>query len=422
MSLLLQSMRSNLKPKDQMMSNTQLLGFPTGFTIFDSMNSSIERFADGSSIINGGMFSNFISFVGKSQSGKTSLSVKLGAGICNNYRNATFFFRDVECTTTESRFFSLTGWDIDTFRAKCDYKNVGINHDSIYTEIVQIAQYKENLKEKISINTGLKDVFNNPIMVFPPTVYLVDSLARLNPVNDDLIDDKKEVFNVGELKANQRTEGMVGAGSTKQLINKIGDIIVKYNIIVILINHITTEVATGFNKAAIPKQMQYLKQGEKLPGGAAYLYACMNIVRTDFVSRMEDDEFGPMINGSINKITLLKNKNNLSGVPVELVFDQRTGYNKLLSNWLYLYRRGYGFEGNPRSFKIKGSDISFTKKTLWEKAIQDFKENQGRKLVIPLNIATQRCLYYDFIINKPDVNPANWTTGNPTRYEPFAKR
>lgn len=409
MSLVLQSLRE--KNDYTKKEGIPLIGMSTGFDIYDFMNSSIEEYIDGTKIINGGLFPNYISFIGKSMSGKTSFAVKLSANVIQKFTNGTFFFRDAEKTTSESRFFNLTGWDLETYKNKCDYRNTEITHDSIFNEIKLICQHKESLKDKLLLNTGLKNRWNQPIMYYPPTVYLVDSLAVLNPVDDDGLG--KDKFDVKHQDVLQRTEGMVAAGSNKQLLNKLGDYVKNYNIILILINHITTEVATGFNKSAIPKQMTYLKQGEKLPGGASYLYGCFNIIRTDYSNKIEDNEWGSAIYGTINRLTMIKNKNNISGVPVELIFDQNTGYNGFLSNWNYLFNRRYGFDGGTK-FTLKCGSKSFTKKTLWELAVKDLKETGGKELVAPMIYTARKCLFYDMILHRPDPNPNNWN-GTPTR-------
>lgn len=424
-SLVLGSLRAhNSDFKNHRAENLPLFPAETGFIPYDMMNA--ERAAlvqsDGGLMrfVNAGMVPGVHSFIGKTQSGKTSLAIKLTGGIVEKYPNSVFYFRDAEKTTSDSRIYSLTGWDIETFNNKLDYVRYGITHDWVYNDIRNICQAKESLKDQIMIDTGRVDAQGKPIKIYPPDVYLIDSLPSLNPVDDDIKTGSRvnDVFEVGEEKVNKNIEGMRIAGSNKLLIVKLLDYLYKYNIRLVLINHITVNTGQlGENPKYIQKQMQYLKQNEKLPGGVSYLYQCTNITRTDFSSRLDDGEFGPMIEGTRNKMTMIKNKSNKSGVPVELIFDQNTGYNGLLSAFNYIYNRGYGFEGNPRSMYLKACpSVTFTKKTLWEKLIDDVRKNPSNPQFVKALLGTaKRCMHYDFVECRPDPNPDNWLMGSPSR-------
>lgn len=429
MSLVLNALRNNNSDYKKHREDDARPSFSamTDFPIYDMMNGEIAKIVtpsgDLASYLNAGMICGIHSFIGKTQSGKTSLTIKLAGNIVQKYPNSVLYYRDAEHTTETSRIYSLTGWTAQTFEEKMDYVRYGIDHDFIYNDIRKICQVKESLKDQIMIDTGKVDSRGKPIKIYPPDVYLVDSLPSLNPVDDDIKTGDKvdNVFDVSTEKVNKNIEGMRCAGSNKLLLVKVLDLIYKYNIRFVLINHIAVNSEVGVsNPRYIQKQMQFLKQNEKLPGGVAYLHQCTNITRTDFMSRLDDDEFGPMIYGTRNKLTFIKNKNNISGVPVELIFDQRTGYNSLLSSFNYLLNRGYGLEGSPRSMFLKACpSITFTKRTLWEKLCKDVQDNPNNpQLVKALHVTAQRCLYYDFVLGRPDPNPNNWTNGSPYRITP----
>lgn len=395
----------------------------TDFPIFDMMSGYIEKsFGPNGQMIPhlfGGIQPGVMAFIGKSGSGKTSLATKLGANIVARYPNSTLYFRDAEHSTTTARFMDLTGWTPEMVDSMMDYVNIGITHDWVLNDIRNICQAKESLKNEIMIDTGMLDSNGKPIKMYPPDIYILDSISSMNPINDDEIKTGAKVDNVFEVKdakVTNNTEGMRMAGSTKLLILKILDLLYKYNIRLICIAHITTNTQPGVNPMYIQKQLQYLKQNEKISSGTAFLYQCNSIVRTDYGSRIEEDEFGSKINGAKNKLMFVKNKSNISGVPVELIFDQRTGYNALLSCFNYLMNRGYGIEGSPRSMCLKCCpDIAFTKRTLWDKLVEEFKTYQNNSRLVKGLIATaQKCLYWDFVMGRPDPNPNNWMNGSPT--------
>lgn len=421
-SLVLKAARENTdayKKRDD--DNIPLISAKTDFTIYDYMNAYQDAVVGQNGMLtpflNRGMTPGYHSFIGKSQSGKTSLTVKLAGNIVQRYPNSVLYFRDPEKTTTDARIYSLTGWDVETFENKLDYVRYGVDHDFLFNDIRRICQIKQSLRDQIMIDTGLRDAKGKPIKVYPPDVYIVDSLQSLKLIDDD--DEVKTGVRSGnntdvkDVNVNRHVEGLVTAGSNKLLLNKLSDMVYQYNIRLILINHIVKNTGEiGSNSRYIQKQMQFLKQDEKLPGGVAYLYQCTNITRAEFGSRLEDNEFGPDIVGSRNRINMIKNKSNLSGVPVEVIFDQRHGYNSLLSSFNYIQNRGYGLDGSPRGMNLKMCpSYSFTKRNLWEKLVKDFQEyNVKAPLVNALIATTQRCMYYDFVVGRPDPNPENWSS------------
>jgi len=401
-----------------------LISAPTDFTIFDYLNAERGMILGPNDTpqyyLNHGLVCGIHSAIGKSMSGKTSLFVKVAANIVSKFPNAVFYYRDIEKSTSMQRIRELTGMTNADMEEKLDYKRYDISHDFVYNEIRTIAQYKENMKDQIMIDTGLVDGRGRPIKIYPPDIYLVDSLPALSRITED--EEIKEgtkaqkLEDVKDVGVNRKVEGMQAAGDNKMLLTKCLDIVHKYNIRFVLINHITTNMKPGENPRYIQKESPYLKQGDHLQGGASYLYLCNSIARTDFVSRLDDGEFGPMIQGATrNRITMVKNKSNVSGVPIELIFDQRTGYNSLLSNFNYIYNRQYGFEGTPRSMYLKMCpSITFNKRTLWETLVKNFRENPQNPVLAKCLIETaKRCLFYDLVLGSPDPNPANWTAGNP---------
>ena len=155
----------------------------TDFPIFDMMTGYIEKSFDlnGNTIphLFGGIQPGVVAFIGKSGSGKTSMATKLGANIVQRYPNSTLYFRDAESCSTKSRLLSLTGWTPEMMSQMMDYVNIGITHDWVLNDIRNICQAKESLKNEIMIDTGMKDVDGKPIKMYPPDVYILDSISSL---------------------------------------------------------------------------------------------------------------------------------------------------------------------------------------------------------------------------------------------------
>ena len=423
MSLVLNTLRQKNKSyQDREDDNRPSFSVKTDFSPYDYANGEIGHIIGPNSVVqqffNIGMPAGIHSFIGKTQSGKTSILLKLGANIVRPYANSCMYLRDAEHTMEMSRIATLTGLSQFDLENKIDYVRYDITHDFVFNDIRAICQAKENLKNEIMIETPFVDMHGKKIKIYPPDVYVLDSLPFMKSLKDD--DDistsgRNVSYEQKEAKVNNNTEGMRFAGSTKLLLDKILDMVFKYNIRFCIVNHIAPNTDMNVqNPKYIQKQLIYLKQTEKLPGGISYLHGNTSILRTDFMSRLEDGEFGPDIMGTRNKMTFVKSKNNISGIPIEVIFDQNTGYNCLLSDFNYIFNRGYGFEGSPRSMYLKAMpSVTFTKRTLWENLVKDFRENpENPQFVKALHTTAARCMYFDLVKKTPDPNPNNWTTGN----------
>jgi hypothetical protein len=424
MSIVLDTLRKNTgtynKPTDD---SLPLIAARTDFTIFDYLNGETSEMAGPNDsmqkYMNLGLTPGIHTVVGKTQSGKTAFFTKLCGNTVNNYPNSVFYFRDAEKTTSVERIRRLTGFTQNQYDEKVDYKRYGIDHDFVYNDIRRICQMKESLRDHIMIDTGFINPKGKSVKIFPPDVYLIDSLPSLNIASEDeevkTGSHHKDTYDVKEAGVDNNIEGMQEAKHNKMLFVKILDMIYRYNIRVIVVNHITVNTQMNVKPQYIQKQLAFLKQNEKISGGNTYLYLCASISRVDFVNRLDDDEFGPMIHGFRNRITMIKNKTNISGVPIELIFDQDTGYNGLLSSFNYILNRRYGLDMGARSMSLKAlPNITFTKKSLWETIIKNFREyGNNSPLVKALIYTVQRCSFFDFCLKKPDPNPNNWTAGIP---------
>lgn len=414
MSLLMNYMRknSNLDKRD----GSAMIAMPTSYDVFNMLTASVETFGGGSgSYINGGSVPHVLSFIGKTQSGKTTLALKLAGSIVKPFTNGTIFIRDAERTMQERRMLRLMGWTEEEFVMKGHYQNTGISHDTVYNDIRMISHNKETMKNQILLNTGFKTMRGEPIQIYPPTVYLLDSLPYLALIDDDeeiketkgndSWEDKPLKFKDENVLSN--TDGMREAGSTKALLKKTADLLTRYNIHFYIVNHITTDVKmNAFAKT--PKQMMFLKENEKLPGGASYLHGCFNIVRTEYAAKIDEGEYGPLVTGHMNRLLLVKNKNNVSGIPVNAFFDSERGYNNVITNWDYIFNRRYGFDGSNRyTLKLSGGK-SFTKKSLFEDCLKDLVNTGGKELVAPLEYTARRCMYYDLVLKYPDPDSKMW--------------
>ena len=331
--------------------------YPSGIDIMDYRNGRIEH----GKLTTGFDGGRIITVIGKSGSGKSTLALKMACSIVEKYKDGNIFHYDFERATNTARVRSISGWDDETIDKK--YKNLQRN---IYSEsIYKIAKAIDKLKNKpetydeIKLDSGEKDSSGNPIYVLPPTVLLIDSYALMMP--EDISEEEK-------------LSGSMSASSIAKVNNSVIKRLVgpleRGNIIMIIINHITTKIeinAFAKTQAAV----NYLKQDESLPGGSSLVYLSNNLIRCTTSTKLDEDStYG--IKGFMVKGEFIKSRANEAGRQFEMVFEQSTGFDNVLTNLANFKDLGL-LKGSPRAYYLEGCpDIKFTLKTFKTK----YEENE----------------------------------------------
>ena len=142
----------------------------------------------------------------------------------------------------------------------------------------------------------------------------------------------------------------------------------------IFINHINAKVQITL----VPTQAQlnYLGQDETLPGGNACIYLCNTLIKIITSTKLEEDKsYG--IKGFEAKVQLLKSRTAPAGRFVNMIYNQREGFDQDLSMIDYLKSCG-AIGGNGKAFYIQGmEDFKFRMSNVKEKLATspEFKEH-----------------------------------------------
>lgn len=369
----------NLHEKRDEDDSWKSYGNITGYNAIDIYASTIERSNFGYDEINGGIYPRIVQIFGPSATGKTTLAIKVIGAIVARWRAwlkayygedlAESLDFDIEENTPPERICSLLGWSEPQLLERMEYiPGAQTTALEIYNKIRYISGLKEKNREALMIDTGLIDVNGKPVRAFPPTPVLIDSLAVLNPEGiEDLEYDREG--NVKDLKA--MTNNMEGARDSKSntsFFKKAKPFLDKYNIILVIINHLTQEINTNLYEAP-KKHLPFLKPGEKLKGGNEAIYQSYTIAGLSPGEKIteKDPFYGDDIYGSKVYFSYVKNKNGAEGLRFPMIFDSRKGFLPELSDWEYLYEKSYGFAGSPARYYLEIlPEITFTKKTLFE--------------------------------------------------------
>lgn len=333
MGLLADRFRAQMaKTKDPRMeeANADVL-YPTGFLPFDFLNgyrvhvkSDTEDFwynavgiVDGSSV----------SLAGRSGSGKTTAAIQMAANIVRPFPEATIFFDDIEGGSNATRRELLTHFTPEEAEQRIIYRNTAVSAENFYKRIASIYEIKMNNRADFEYDTGKLDSRGNKIYKLIPTVYILDSLAMLTP---EKLTEEEELSGQMSTTATAKTNTAV----FKRIVPKLK----AANIILFTINHINDKIeVNAFTHTK--SQVSFLKPGETLPGGKAALYLANNLIRVDDGAKLKETD-GLGINGKIVDFEIIKSRTNAAGRSVPMVFDFTSGFDDILSLFMFLKSTG----------------------------------------------------------------------------------
>ena len=305
--------------------------YPTGFLPFDFLNgyrvhvkSETEDFWYNSvGIVDG----SSTTVCGRSGAGKTTVALQMAANIVRPFPEATIFFDDIEGGSNATRRELLTHFTPEEAEQRIIYRNTAVSAENFYKRIASIYEIKMNNRADFEYDTGKLDSRGNKIYKLIPTVYILDSLAMLTP---EKLTEEEELSGQMSTTATAKTNTAV----FKRIVPKLK----AANIILFTINHINDKIeVNAFTHTK--SQVSFLKLGETLPGGKAALYLANNLIRVDDGAKLKETD-GLGINGKIVDFEIIKSRTNAAGRSVPMVFDFTSGFDDILSLFMFLKSTG----------------------------------------------------------------------------------
>ena len=360
MTLLSQAFRAQVKQtKDISQKNemTYSVSYPTGFLNLDFANGYIQEI-NGTLKYELGLSDGSINMIiSGSGVGKTTICTQIATNIARRYKSSVVFYEQAEVGTNIQRIKNISGISSDDeFSKEFVIRDAGITIESVYERVKMVHDIKVNNQSDYLYDTGMIDMRGDPIFKFEPTIFIVDSVK--------MVLSKKNA----EADESNNMAAAVNAKANSEYYTKMVPLCREANIIMLLINHITTDINTGF----LPKksELAYLKQGEHISGGKSLTYIQNNIFRLDIKSKLKPEEgFG--ISGSVVNVDIVKSRTNKSDRSrCFLVFDQEVGYDDNLS-LLLLLKENKLLEGSGAYLKLPGYDKKFTQKQFKEYLYSD---------------------------------------------------
>lgn len=347
--------------------------YPTGFPTIDYLNGYIAQQLNTDTgqledYYNLGITDgSYMCLCANTSVGKSTFANQLLANIARPYPKASILIDDIESGMTDVRRRHLAKFSKEEFDKRYLIRNAGITIENIYQRIKTLSDLKtKEHPQEYFYDTGRRDLNGKPILKLQPTLYLIDSLAALMP--EDMVDEE-------ELEG--KSYGAHVAAVMSQLMQSMLQLLKNANIIVVGINHFSTDVQmTRFPKAPDPP---WLKPGERIPKGKKATLLANNIYRMDIASKLKLDELY-RIEGSIVKFSLVKSRSSGIKRPINMVYDFVNGFDPWLSMLEYLRTNnmlsgsGVSISFDPqREFKFSyaGFKDKINSDPVFRKAFQD---------------------------------------------------
>lgn len=328
------------------------VNYSTGFLPFDYLNGYKVKVMDinenlvGSYPAVGITGGTFVTIIGKSGVAKTTWTIQTAFNMVKDFSDDAFVMMyDLEQALNYTRIKNITGATQEELNNKFVLRQEKNYIEDIFDSIISIANTKEANKEDFTYDTGNVDEFNKPIRAYVPTVIIIDSIPTLA---------SRETEGDEEMKS--QTDAMKAAKQLKQFYSKLMPIIKTYNITIFTINHINVKIEIN-PFAKTQNQIMYLKQDESLPGGNAPIYYANTLIK--FVSstkfKKEDDGF----DGFMVRAELIKSRSNRAGQSCNLIYNQVSGFDPILTLYQYADDNGLIDGRNPYKYFKSNKDIKF---------------------------------------------------------------
>ena len=309
------------------------IGYSTRFPNLDFINGYLQKIDNDDKDIHyvykniGISNGSFIMVIGRSGCGKSTFCEQMAANIIRPFSSSMIFEDSSETLSmTWQRRQDITGFTPSDLRSKYIIRDSGINAENFYKRIKMIYNMKMDNKDEFMYDTGRFDTFGNPVKMFEPTVYILDSIAVLMP---------EDVLEQDELGGNMTVTA--GAKVITQIFRGIIQLLKAANIILIVINHILDDIS--INGRPKKPSLTYLKVGETLPRGRTIQYLANTIIRLDDVTKLKQDEKFK-VPGSLVEATLVKSRSSRANKKTILLFNQNIGFDPVLSSFLFMQQAG----------------------------------------------------------------------------------
>jgi len=347
----------------------------TGFECFDYLNALVTSDDKGKKHIKKGLGCGRIAtIIGKSGVGKSTFAIQTAYNLIKPYKEGSMFILDFEQSNSEERVRMVTGMSQEYFQDHVNIKKIGISTESVLNLAVQIMKLKKEHEKELLVDNaeGICDAEGNIVKILPTTVIMIDSVAMMMP---------KAQLDEQEMQGQMSATAMAKANT--QLFKRLVQICMTGNIVCLFVNHITQKITTG--PMPVAASINYLKMDESLPGGNAPQFLTDTLIKLTASTKLEEDKLY-QIKGFNIKVELIKSRSAPAGRSIDMIYNQREGFDNELSILEYIKANGK-LKGAGVSYKLEGLEdhvfrlSNFKEKLKEDIVLKDYFFSLGRSLL-----------------------------------------
>lgn len=355
---LLDALRANDKTGYLFETNSTFVAYKTGFPALDyKMGFNVNVFGPDGKLDEvypaiGITTGSIVTIIGNTHTGKTSLAIAIASNIVRNFKSGTVIHYDLEGGTNMTRISTLSKFSPSQLEDKYILRQSGASIEEIKLSIAKLYKEKVENKDLYMYDTGKLDEFGKPIRTYEPTCIIIDSVPSLSTyINENTKDGQKTLEEVTSQTDRMRITAEIGRFLTGSM-----QMMKSTNIILFMINHIKVKPSMGVPQAP---EIRGMKQDETMPAGKALQYYSNTMIRLTSIGseKYTVEEHG--FNGFGVNALFIKNRSNVDGAIVPLVFDKGRGYDSLLSS--IMLAKELGVLGGNRNgyYFINNKDMKF---------------------------------------------------------------
>lgn len=361
-NLLINALRENApKGENYFDCNASVISYKTGNPILDYyLGYKVRVFDDDNNIVDeypsiGITAGCFVTVIGKPSTAKTTMVEAIAANIVRPFENGSVIHFDLEQSANYSRIQAITKLRMkDMEDGKYILRQEMNTISDIKKTIIRLYREKTTNPDKYQYNTGKKDEFGNDIILYVPTVIIIDSIATLaTELNED---SKKDYVKIEEVSS--QTDRMRLTGEISRFYTESLPYIRAANITVFAINQIKTNSSIGIIKS--PAEILYLDQDETMPGGKAPQFYAHILWKNKAIGseKYTLEEHG--FDGFGIEVKIIKSRVSQAGQNIFVVYDKVRGIDSLRTSLAYAKDVGLLAGNKNKMYFIDDKDMSFS--------------------------------------------------------------
>lgn len=340
--------------------------------LLDIVTGNIIEGVKGDTIINGGL-SNVTGFVGVGNNYKSTIMHYVMLSAADKIKQATLPLEmqtyDTETNADIERLQSLSGKfkhinkePITGFNPEWFITNKSLEDGNVWAMKIEESLKKKSLdkNERISVNF-IKDPYTKEdFELIIPTFVEIDSFTEFEGSSSFEVLSK-------DLDGSETKTYALNQGSFKtKFMSRLPITSTKSNTYFLLTAHVGGKVDMNANPYAPQetKKLQYLKANESIKGtGSKFTFLTTQAFHLNGAKPLVnqstklpefplDDKDGFTNDLNIVNLTILRNKNGVSGGKIDIIVSQNQGVLPSLTEFYYIKTNKFGISGNDRSYYL----------------------------------------------------------------------